>query len=270
MANLKDILKEIESGKLSLEKAEKEVTNFFFSDRGSVKVDNHRQKRCGFAEVIYCPGKSAIQIRKMATEIIASGSNLLATKASADDFKVIKEVDSRVEFNSAASIVYLEQNKKLKVGKVIIASAGSADTSVAEEAALTAQINGSKVQRIYDAGVAGVHRLLYFKDDLTKAKVVVAVAGMEGALPSVVGGLVSCPVIAVPTSVGYGASFQGLSALLTMLNSCAPNVSVVNIDNGFGAGYVAALINRQSSQTKNVKRKMKNQSAKFKTKITNG
>lgn len=247
MANLKDILKKIETRQLSLKKAEKEVANFFFSDQGSVKVDNHRQKRCGFAEVIYCPGKSAAQIRKMAEEIIASGSNLLATKASVEDYKTIKDVDKRVEFNSTASLVFLEQKKMAKVGSVVIASAGSADTPVAEEAALTAQINGSKIQRIYDAGVAGIHRLLYFREDLAKAKVVVAVAGMEGALPSVAGGLVSCPVIAVPTSVGYGASFQGLSALLTMLNSCTPNVSVVNIDNGFGAGYVASIINNQSS-----------------------
>ena len=244
---LKEILKKLELKDLTLEQAEQAVKNYFFSDLGEVKIDNHRRERCGFGEVIYCQGKTATQIKKAAAEIIASDENLLATKASMENYEAIREVDGRAHFHETAGLVYLEQQKKTKVGCVVVASAGTADTAIAEEAALTAQLNGSKVERIYDAGVAGIHRLLFFKEVLAKAKVVVAVAGMEGALASVIGGLVSCPVIAVPTSVGYGASFGGLSAMLTMLNSCAPNVSVVNIDNGFGAGYIAATINSQSS-----------------------
>jgi len=267
---LKSILKKIQAKELTLKQAEKRVTNHFFSDTGSVKIDRNRKNRCGCAEVIYCPGKTPTQLKKAASQIINDGLNLMATKATPEDFEAIKDLDSRIEYSSTASMIYFEQRKIQKVGKVVVVSAGSADTKVAEEAALTSQLNGSDVQRIYDAGVAGIHRLLYFKEDLAKAKVVVAVAGMEGALPSVVGGLVAAPVIAVPTSVGYGASFKGLSAMLTMLNSCAPNVSVVNIDNGFGAGYVAALINKQGSQTKNVKRKVKNEEAKLKNKTTNG
>lgn len=250
MSELKAILKKLESKELSLDDAQNQVKDFFFSDLGEIKVDNHRNFRCGFPEVIYCEGKSAAQIQKAASQILDQGSNLLATKATMDDYSVIKEIDERAEYNSVAKIVFLEQRKVVKTGHVVIASAGAADMPVAEEAAITAQVNGSNVQRLYDAGVAGIHRLLYFKEDLAKANVVIAVAGMEGALASVAGGLVSCPVIAVPTSVGYGASFGGLSAMLTMLNSCAPNVSVVNIDNGFGAGYLAALINKQSSYTK--------------------
>jgi len=242
---LKEILKKLELKDLSLEQAEEAVKKYFFSDLGEVKIDNHRHERCGFGEVIYCRGKTAAQIKKAASEILAGGVNLLATKASEENYEAIREIDERACFHETAGLVYLEQQKKTKTGCVVVVSAGTADTAVAEEAAMTAQLNGAKVERIYDAGVAGIHRLLFFKEILAKAKVVVAVAGMEGALPSVVGGLVSCPVIAVPTSVGYGASFGGLSAMLTMLNSCAPNVSVVNIDNGFGGGYMASIINRQ-------------------------
>ena len=249
MKELKEILEQLKSEQIGLDEAQSKVRECFFSDQGEVKIDHDRMSRCGFPEAIYCEGKTVTQIKKAATQIIKGGHNLLATRADIGAYQAIKEIDEEVQYNSAAGLVYLEQQKKTKTGFVVIVTAGAADTPVAEEAAITAQINGSNVQRVYDAGVAGIHRLLYFKDELAKANVVIAVAGMEGALPSVVGGLVSVPVIAVPTSIGYGASFEGVSALLTMLNSCAPNVSVVNIDNGFGAGHIASIINRQSQKS---------------------
>ena len=253
MKDLKDILRQLKTNEIGLDEAQDKVRDYFFSASDEVKIDNDRHSRCGFPEAIYCEGKTPEQIKKAASQIIKSGQNLLATRADVEDYRAVQEINDSVEYNSVAGVIYLEQKKETKIGHVVIVTAGSADTPVAEEAAITAQINGSHVQRIYDVGVAGIHRLLYFKDELAKAKAVVAVAGMEGALPSVIGGLVSSPVIAVPTSVGYGASFEGFSALLTMLNSCAPNVSVVNIDNGFGAGHIASMINKQSqSQSSDV------------------
>lgn len=215
-----------------------------FSDLGFAKIDHHRLLRRGFAEVIYAPGKTDRQLQAIVKERLKDGENILVTKADPPAYKAVKSAVPKAKYFEEARLVLIKQGKKhTPQGLVVVVTAGTTDIPVAEEAAITAETMGTKVERIYDVGVAGVHRLLAFQDKLTKARVIIAVAGMEGALPSLVGGIVSCPVIAVPTSVGYGASFQGITALLGMLNSCAPGVAVVNIDNGFGAGYLAAVIN---------------------------
>ncbi|MBR2348362.1 MAG: nickel pincer cofactor biosynthesis protein LarB [Candidatus Methanomethylophilaceae archaeon] len=219
-----------------------------FEDLGFAKVDHHRSIRQGVPEVVYGAGKTVEQIVAIAESMLNQGSgSVLVTRITEDAASEISrslpiEYDPSSRIGVVGSIPGHEG-----VGKIVVVSAGTSDIPVAEEAAVTAEFLGSKVTRIYDAGVAGIHRLLAHSEDLLSARVVVAVAGMEGALPSVIGGLVECPVIAVPTSVGYGASFGGLSALLTMLNSCASGISVVNIDNGFGAGFLADRINRMES-----------------------
>jgi len=250
---LKKLLKEVKTGKLSIEQAVEKLRHLPFEDLGFARVDHHRQLRSGFAEVIYCPGKTNEQIIAIFESLAAKGNNVLATRADEAVFDALVKTKKfpKVRYEKLARAIILEQ-KKLKPSKTIlpILTAGTADLPVATEAKVTAEIMGQRTELICDVGVAGLHRLIGHLPKLQRANVIIVVAGMEGALASVVGGLVSCPVIAVPTSVGYGASFEGLAALLTMLNSCASGVTVVNIDNGFSAGVTAALINKKIEQNK--------------------
>jgi len=216
-----------------------------FCDIGFAKIDTDREKRKGFPEVVYCPGKPKEYIKSIAGKILKSGQDLLLTKIEKDVYIYLKKTFPELSYNSAGRIAYQKVSEKLdKKGSVALICAGTCDIPIAEEAAVTLLVMGNKFEKFYDVGVAGVHRLMHHLADIKKANVVIVVAGMEGALASLVSGLVSVPVIAVPTSCGYGASFSGLSALLTMLNSCSPGVATVNIDNGFGAGYLAAMINK--------------------------
>lgn len=235
------------AGRLSVAEAMARLRALPFEDLGFAKVDTHRELRTGFPEVIYCAGKTVEQIVEIARRIVARHHVALATRCSPEACTAVQEAFPRAVYHEAARIVVIGRPPRPsgRARPIAVVSAGTADLPVAEEAAVTAQTMGCRVERIYDVGVAGIHRLLMHREALERARVVVVVAGMEGALASVVGGLVSAPVIAVPTSVGYGASFHGLAALLTMLNSCAAGVAVVNIDNGFGAGYFAALLVRQ-------------------------
>jgi NCAIR mutase (PurE)-related protein len=216
---------------------------------GFAAVDHHRAIRCGFPEVIFCPGKTVDQIRAIFRKLAEHESNVLATRASAETFAAVKADFPAAEYHELARSITLRQGPPVEpMGHIAVVSAGTSDLPVAEEAHVTAAIMNQRVSTHYDVGVAGLHRLLARSRELQTANVIVVVAGMEGALASVVGGLVAAPVIAVPTSVGYGASFGGLAAMLTMLNSCASSVSVVNIDNGFAGGYIASLINRKIAQ----------------------
>lgn len=216
-----------------------------YCELGFAKLDTDRLKRRGFPEVIYAPGKTNHQLENISSKIIRAGQLLLITKIKEETYGHLKKSFPNLEYNSQASIAYLKNKNTYKhKGLILIVSAGTSDIPIAQEAAVVCELMGNRVEKVYDAGVAGVHRILKHKSLLRKAKVIIVVAGMEGALASLVSGLVSSPVIAVPTSVGYGANFKGLSALLTMMNSCSPGVAVVNIDNGFGAGYFASLINK--------------------------
>lgn len=245
--SLKKLLDNLCKGKIDLDKALEQLKKLPYENLGFARIDHHRNLRKGFSEVIYCEGKSISQIASIAKKILSSGVTLLATRGNKEIFKKIKKINSRAQYNElAGTIVVHPRKKKRKAGKVLVLSAGTSDIPVAEEAVVTAETLGSNVEKIYDVGVAGIHRILDKKESLYSANVIVVVAGMDGALASVVGGLVEKPVVAVPTSVGYGASFHGLAALLTMLNSCATGVAVVNIDNGFGAGYFAHKINSLS------------------------
>lgn len=241
--DIEKLLAEVKKGTISVEAALDKLRSLPFSDLGFAKVDHHRELRRGFPEVIYCSGKTPAQIRKIAESLNRGKSTLIATRADRRSYQAIKQVVPQAKYYAQARMV-ISRGRKAKAGDslILVISAGTSDIPVAEEAALTAEAMGGRVERIYDVGVAGIHRLLHHQEKLHQAKVIVAVAGMEGALPSLVGGLVSCPVIAVPTSVGYGVSFQGLTALFAMLNSCCPGIGVVNVDNGFGAGYLASLI----------------------------
>lgn len=242
---LKALLLAVRNGETEIENALQQIKALPYDDLGFAKIDYHRHLRQGFPEVIFCQGKTSQQVAQIVMAMEKKEKNILATRASADDYQEVKKLVSEAEYYEQAKIIIIRKEKKEEgTGLVLVVTAGTSDIPVAEEAALTAETMGSKVERIYDVGVAGIHRLLQQTDKLRQAKVLVVVAGMEGALASVVGGLVDKPVIAVPTSIGYGASFHGLAALLSMLNSCASGVSVVNIDNGFGGGYCAALINR--------------------------
>jgi NCAIR mutase (PurE)-related protein len=241
---LKDLLTQVQQGRLDLDGALARLKKLPFENLGYARLDNHRCLRTGAPEVIFCQGKTLAQIQGIVKGLSRDHANLLATRASAEVYAAIQEVTEDCIYHEEARIVVVHPLIQDLTGNVAVVSAGTADIPVAEEAAVTAEVLGSKVNRLYDVGVAGIHRVLHVCEDLFQANVAVVVAGMEGALASVVGGLVSCPVIGVPTSVGYGASFGGLAALLSMLNSCASGVSVVNIDNGFGAGYQANLINR--------------------------
>ncbi len=235
----------VRRGKLTPDDAVARLRHLPFEDLGFAKVDHHRALRAGMPEVIFGERKTPDQVAAIFSKLAKHGGNVLATRADQKQFAAVKKKVRGVEYRDLARAIVLERDtKKYGKGIVTVVSAGTSDIPVAEEAVVTAELMGNEVQHLYDVGVAGVHRLLANRDVLAKARVLVVCAGMEGALPSVVGGLVGVPVIAVPTSVGYGASFKGLTALLGMMNSCASNVSVVNIDNGFGAGYVASLINR--------------------------
>ena len=216
-----------------------------FCDLGFAKIDIDRKNRRGYAEAIYCPGKDREHIRKICRALIKNKQDLLLTRLDKKTFNYLKKSLPSLKYNPKARLGYLKPRiKNPRKGLVAVICAGTSDVPVAEEAALTAELMGNKVNKIYDVGVAGVHRLMKHMDIIKKANVIIVVAGMEGALASLISGLVSSPVVAVPTSCGYGSSFGGLSALLTMLNSCSPGVAVVNIDNGFGAGYMASLINK--------------------------
>ncbi len=243
-SDLKALLKSVKSGQIDLDTAYHRLKKLPFEDLGYARVDTHRCMRNGVPEVIYCEGKTIQQIQGIVKNMSQTHFNILATRASREVYDGIRDVFVDCEYHEVARIVVTRPRPVEKVGNVAVVCAGTSDIPVAEEAAITAEVLGNQVNRLYDVGVAGIHRLLAVCDDLFRANVAVVVAGMEGALASVVGGLVSCPVIAVPTSVGYGASFGGIAALLTMLNSCASGVSVVNIDNGFGAGYQSSLINK--------------------------
>ncbi|MCM8801463.1 MAG: nickel pincer cofactor biosynthesis protein LarB [Candidatus Omnitrophica bacterium] len=216
-----------------------------FCDLGFAKLDIERKKRRGFSEVVFCSGKTRAQLKLIIKYLIKNKQDLLLTRLEKDDFVYLKRYFPGLKYNPLARLGYLNKRTPFKnTSYVVVISAGTSDIPVAEEAVGTLEVMGQRVIKIYDVGVAGVHRLMQYLDILRKARVIIVVAGMEGALASLVSGLVSCPVIAVPTSFGYGANFNGLSALLTMLNSCSPGVGVVNIDNGFGAGYLASLINK--------------------------
>jgi len=238
------LLEQVRDGAVDVDTARARLKNLPFEDIGFAKIDSHRSLRLGVPEVVYCAGKTVDQIQGILERLAPSHHNIMATRANLQVYDGIREMDLNCEYHSVARIVVVNPQKSLTVGNIAIVAAGTSDMPVAEEAAVTAETLGNRVNRLYDVGVAGVHRLLEVREDLFQARVAVVAAGMEGALTSVVGGLVACPVIGVPTSVGYGASFGGLAALLSMLNSCAPGVSVVNIDNGFGAGYQAGLINQ--------------------------
>jgi NCAIR mutase (PurE)-related protein len=242
---LRKLLQQVRIGSVSPDDAVARLRHMPFEDMGFAKIDHHRRVRSGMPEVIFSQGKTADQVAKIFKRMAAQGGNVLATKASQEHFRAVRKIARKAEYHELARAITLTQDKTTYgKGAVVVISAGTSDIPVAEEALVTAEIMGNEVAHLYDVGVAGIHRLLAGKDLLDRARVIIVCAGMEGALPSVVGGLARVPVIAVPTSVGYGASFHGLAALLGMLNSCASNVSVVNIDNGFGAGYVASMINR--------------------------
>jgi len=242
---IKELLENVRAGKIEVAEALRILKSLPYEDLGFAKIDTHRDLRKGFPEVILCKGKTPEQVTKI-MERLSSGSELvMATKANRDVYEAIKSAKADAIYYETAGIVLIGQRKGKPTEKtILVMSAGTADLPVAEEAAVTAEAMGNTVERLYDVGVAGVHRFFDNKEKLFQANVIVVVAGMEGALASIVGGLADKPVVAVPTSVGYGASFEGLAALLAMLNCCAPGVVVVNIDNGFGAGYFASVINQ--------------------------
>lgn len=249
--DIRSILEGVKNGTVSTEDALLALKEEPFCDIDFAKIDLHRKIRQGACEVIYGAGKTPEQIRAIVAVMMEKGQgNILITRLSEESFDRLADI-SGIRFHKEASIATVGEPPVADgIGKIIVATGGTSDVPVAEEAAVTAEFLGNEVTRIYDVGVAGLHRLMSRLDDIMTATVIIAIAGMEGALASVIGGLVSCPVIAVPTSVGYGASFEGLSALLSMLNSCASGVSVVNIDNGFGAGYMASMINHITASGK--------------------
>ncbi|MGE5489540.1 MAG: nickel pincer cofactor biosynthesis protein LarB [bacterium] len=242
---IRSLLEDVRGGATSVDAALERLRHLPFEDLGFAKVDHHRALRHGMPEVIFAKGKTATQVVEIARHLLANAPNVLITRANTEIAEaVLNEIPEVEHFASCGALRVWRDRTIHGKGKIVVVSAGTSDIPVAEEACVTAETMGNCMDVVFDVGVAGIHRLMNNRDRLTDARVVIVCAGMEGALPSVVGGLVSCPVIAVPTSVGYGASFHGLAALLGMLNSCASNVTVVNIDNGFGAGYVASLINR--------------------------
>lgn len=243
--DIKKLLEEVKNGNVSIDEGVDKLSDLPFKDLGYALIDNHREIRVGYPEVIYCAGKTVEQVKGIVEFMNTKDNNILGTRATREIYERIKEVCENAEYNELArTITVRKKDLKLTDTYIAVVTAGTSDLPVAEEASVTAEIFGNRVERINDVGVAGIHRLFNKLDIIRGAKVVIAVAGMEGALASVVGGLVDKPVIAVPTSVGYGANFGGLSALLSMLNSCSSGTSVVNIDNGFGAGYLASMINK--------------------------
>lgn len=242
---IKKLLENYKAGDISIHNVLEKIKELPYKDIGFAKVDSHRKIRCGFPEVIFCLGKTPNQVVRIVEHIVAGGNDMLATRASMEMYEAVsQEFPEAVYHEQARAITIRKTRRKSQKGLILIITAGTSDIPVAEEAKVTAEIMGNTVKVLYDVGVAGIHRLMRSHGELLKANVIIVVAGMEGALASVVGGLVDCPVIGVPTSIGYGASFYGVAPLLSMLNSCASSVSVVNIDNGFGAAYVASLINR--------------------------
>lgn len=242
--DIKEILEKVKSGEIPIEEAEKVFKKLPFEDIGFAKIDHHRKSRSGYGEVIYCEGKTMEQVASIFHHLSKENDNILGTRASAEQYEFLKKQLPKAEYDNLSRILKLTRKPIEQKGLIAICTAGTADIPVAEEAVQTAEFLGNKVYRCYDVGVAGIHRLLNHVEKLNEANCIIAVAGMEGALGSVLAGLVNKPVVAVPTSVGYGANFGGISALLTMINSCANGISVVNIDNGYGAAYVASQINR--------------------------
>lgn len=242
---LVELLTKIKNDEIPIHEAVKEIQHLYYHNLEYAAVDTHRESRKGFPEVIYCPGKTTEQIISIASKLVdMSNDNILATRAQREVYDELRKVIPEAEYYEAARTIVIRKGEQKSIGNILVITAGTSDIPVAEEAAVTAEVMGNKVERLYDMGVAGLHRILAQSEKLLSTKVIVVVAGMDGALPSVIGGLVSVPVIAVPTSIGYGANLGGIAPLLTMLNSCSSGVGVVNIDNGFGAGYLASLINR--------------------------
>jgi len=245
LEKLRLLLERLQAGEVTVDEVLEDLKNLPYEDLGFARIDNHRNLRRGVPEVIYCAGKTAYQVAEITKHMLENGSNVMGTRADIDTFKKVLEVAEDAKYYDVAKIFAVQRHEVPKnKGKIAVVTAGTSDIPVAEEAAVTAELFGNPVERLYDVGVAGIHRLLMNVRVLQQARVIIVVAGMEGALASVVGGLVDKPVIAVPTSVGYGANFKGLAALLAMLNSCSSGISVVNIDNGFGAAYAAHQINR--------------------------
>ena len=243
--NLSKLLKQVKAGRVSVENAVERLRQLPFEDLGFAKIDHHRQLRQGYPEVIFGQGKTPEHVVQIVRKMLTRKHNILITRGTKQLYTRIKKVTRKAEFHALSGAITVQLDKTVRgKGTILVVSAGTADIPVAEEALVTVGIMGHKAEAIYDVGVAGLHRLLEHVPALQSARAVICAAGMEGALPSVVAGLVGVPVIAVPTSIGYGSSFQGLAALLAMLNSCAPNVAVVNIDNGFGAGCLASMINQ--------------------------
>jgi NCAIR mutase (PurE)-related protein len=244
-APLRKLLQQVSEGGLSPEEALSRLRHLPFEDIGFAKIDHHRPLRSGMPEVIYCAGKTSQQVADIFSRMAERSDNVLATRANREKFEAVRSQIAEAELHPLSGCIVLHRNREIRGrGLVAVVCAGTSDLPVAEEAAVTAKLMGNEVEQLCDVGVAGLHRLLSHTDLLHRARVLIVCAGMEGALPSVVAGMVGAPVICVPTSVGYGASFAGLAALLGMLNSCSPNTAVVNIDNGFGAGYLASIINR--------------------------
>jgi pyridinium-3,5-biscarboxylic acid mononucleotide synthase len=242
---LETILKSIGDGSLSVNDAMEKLRNFTYSDLGFARIDHHRELRTGYPEIVYCAGKTPEQVKSIFAVMEENGNNIIGTRAGANMFEYISPSFPDAVYYEIARIISISKTEIVPpLSKIAVITAGTSDIPVAEEAAVTAELLGNNVVRIYDAGVAGIHRLVDKLPEIRECRVAIVIAGMEGALASVVGGLVNMPVIAVPTSVGYGASFEGLSALLAMLTSCAAGITVVNIDNGFGAGFSASRINR--------------------------
>ena len=241
---IEQILEGVKAGSVSIDSAKDLIKSAGYEEMGYAKLDSTRKERTGFADVIYCSGKADDHLLRIFERLYKDEGEVFGTRASKEQYELIKEYYPQVQYDPISRIIKIEKKEKKRIGKIAVCTAGTADIPVAEEAAQTAEYFGSHVERIFDVGVSGMHRLFSRLEVIQDANCVIAVAGMEGALASVMGGLVSRPVIAVPTSVGYGANFHGLSALLTMINSCANGIAVVNIDNGYGAGYLATQINR--------------------------
>ena len=244
--HLEELLQKVKNSEIDIEAAMKKLKKLPYEDLGFAKLDNHRKIRQGQGEVIYCQGKTVSQISQIFERLLSHNDNVMGTRANVEIYNSVLTIAPDAIYDDMSKIIrVIRKPAVIKGGKILIATGGTSDMPVAEEAAVTAEFLGNRVERLYDVGVAGIHRLLMNTDKIDDASVIIAVAGMEGALASVVAGMASCPVVAVPTSIGYGANFGGLSALLTMLNSCASGIGVVNIDNGFGGGYLASMINHK-------------------------
>lgn len=241
---VRDVLEKVKSGEMSVEEAQQYFQRQPYEEMGYAKLDMHREIRSGFPEVVFCSGKADTHLVHIYQKLYETNGEVFGTRASFGQYEAVKRFLPQVVYDDISHILKIEKEEKAHIGKIAVCTAGTADIPVAEEAAQTAEYFGAAVERVFDVGVSGIHRMLAHLDVIQSANCIVAAAGMEGALASVLGGLVSRPVIAVPTSVGYGASMHGLSALLTMINSCANGIAVVNIDNGYGAGYIATQINR--------------------------